>query len=113
MGNCHVYTPHPDMLALDEKTRLQWARRLESGQFDQGHGLMLDGGKFCCLGVLGDMLGVSRESMEDIAMPHEISLRPEFLYKAGEELQAAAIRRRQFNYKTEEPEASQVYAPTA
>ena len=43
----------------DEETlelRDRWAAALRSGDYEQGNGKLRDGNKWCCLGVLGDLL---------------------------------------------------------
>lgn len=35
----------------------QWIAALRSGKYQQGHGALRSGDKFCCLGVLCDILG--------------------------------------------------------
>ena len=43
---------------------LEWAEALESGEYDQGEGSLLNSeGRYCCLGVLASVLGVSRRRM--------------------------------------------------
>lgn len=61
----------------------QWVRALRSGDYKQGQGSLLDGGRFCCLGVLADLAvedGVGewgeRENYECDGLPDIGSLPP-------------------------------------
>lgn len=38
---------------MDAKLKKKWVKALLSGKYRQGEGMLQDGGKYCCLGVLG------------------------------------------------------------
>lgn len=40
---------------MNKDVKRQWVSALRSGEYEQGHGLLEVGGKFCCLGVLCDL----------------------------------------------------------
>lgn len=38
--------------------KAKWLEALRSGKYEQGRGALLDGGKYCCLGVLCEVAGL-------------------------------------------------------
>ena len=68
-----------------EELRIAWIEALESGKYEQGRIYLNDNGKFCCLGVLCDILvknnmlditsttgGVTTYSNAACVLPHKI-----------------------------------------
>src|SRR5688572_8236 len=59
-------------MALDKRLKKKWVAALRSGKFKQGHEMLYrppeegadEDGKFCCLGVLGSVIGVKLSKME-------------------------------------------------
>lgn len=47
---------------MDKELRDKWVAALRSGDYQQGYDFLRVGDRFCCLGVLGDLLGVLEPS---------------------------------------------------
>lgn len=43
---------------MNKSLKKKWVKALRSGEYGQGSGLLHDKGKFCCLGVLADVMGI-------------------------------------------------------
>lgn len=41
---------------MDRELKAKWIKALRSGKYRQGHGYLNEGGNFCCLGVLCDVV---------------------------------------------------------
>jgi len=50
---------------MDQHTKREWIAALLSGDYQQGVGFLQNGGKFCCLGVLAEVLGTERSIRPD------------------------------------------------
>jgi hypothetical protein len=45
---------------MEKTLATTWANVLDSGKYEQGQGALKDGNKFCCLGVLCEILKIRR-----------------------------------------------------
>lgn len=50
---------------MDQAIKKKWVKALRSGEYRQGSGVLKDGRKFCCLGVLCDIQGADWKKVED------------------------------------------------
>lgn len=53
---------------MNAKLKKKWVDALMSGKYEQGSGLLFYAGQYCCLGVLGECAGMSREEMYGIGL---------------------------------------------
>lgn len=54
---------------MENLTKLQkdrWVRALRSGDYKQGGGCLKHAGRYCCLGVLGELEGVLKECAKNL-----------------------------------------------
>ena len=65
---------------MDKEIKTKWTEALRSGEYEQGRHCLLNGGKFCCLGVLTDVYcGETGKAWEDVAesgqafLPQEVA----------------------------------------
>lgn len=42
---------------MNPKLKKKWVKALMSGEYEQGDSALFSGGKYCCLGVLGNICG--------------------------------------------------------
>jgi hypothetical protein len=52
---------------MDPALKAKWVAALRSGEFTQCRGALHDGISFCCIGVGGHILGISREELQSKA----------------------------------------------
>lgn len=45
-----------DQIAMNPELKLKWTKALRSGVYQQGVNALLNNGKYCCLGVLCDVI---------------------------------------------------------
>jgi len=50
------------MKTLTKKLKQKWIEALRSGNYTQGQGFLCNDNKYCCLGVLAKIAGLSSES---------------------------------------------------
>lgn len=48
------------MTKMDQEFKARWVAALRSGEYKQGYGRMRTGNRFCCLGVVCDLVDPSR-----------------------------------------------------
>lgn len=53
---------------MDKELKAKWVKKLRSGEYQQGQNYLFFDGKFCCLGVLGDVCGVPRDLMYELGV---------------------------------------------
>jgi hypothetical protein len=63
---------------LKKKVKTKWVNALRSGKYRQGKGHLCEFNskgrlRHCCLGVLGNIVGVDNESMNGWSMPSDIA----------------------------------------
>lgn len=71
--NYKLYLPHPEILAVNEAQRIEWAEALESGEYEQCKAFMYNGTGFCCLGVLELIKGRPKHVMLNKTTPARLS----------------------------------------
>lgn len=49
---------------MDQEIKQKWVQALRSGDYEQGMGTLCKDGKYCCLGVLGEVLDLPKEKNE-------------------------------------------------
>ena len=54
-------------ITLTQAQKDQWLSALRSGRYKQGKAALVKDGCFCCLGVLGETLGLAPIKMENLA----------------------------------------------
>jgi hypothetical protein len=57
---------------LDADIKEKWLAALRSGEYQQGREFLYSDGKYCCLGVLGAVCGISADKMEDVGLLTEL-----------------------------------------
>lgn len=49
---------------MNKELKRKWVEALLSGEYEQGEAALVDDGKYCCLGVLGKVIGRDDAEME-------------------------------------------------
>jgi hypothetical protein len=57
---------------MDEKLKAKWVKALRSRTYRQGDGMLLNRGKYCCLGVLCRIAGAPVALIRGRLMPSDI-----------------------------------------
>lgn len=59
---------------MNPEIKKKWLAALRGGEFEQCTGYLKDGGKYCCLGVLGEIQGMNlSDDVEEYLLPHEFA----------------------------------------
>lgn len=53
---------------MNKELKRKWIKALRSGEYEQGKDYLFAGGAYCCLGVLGSVMGASNVSMNHIGL---------------------------------------------
>lgn len=67
---------------MNQEVKEKWVRALRSGEYKQGGGVLRSGDRFCCLGVLCDI--VDPEGWAELALTHRQRHRGELVFPRPE-----------------------------
>lgn len=56
---------------MDQAIKRKWVKALRSGKYKQAQEYLFTGKGYCCLGVLGDVIGVPKKDMHYVGEPDD------------------------------------------